>query len=181
MHRGTVQNYHVRHDLNICRLHQCLIEILSLCVYKVLHGYSLTYVRVAFCGTLTQVEFYVSQNFPKCLCDSCNYVRCIWLKLASIGWLTRLAYGLRKSMNFCCPSWILSLFPARCKIHFHIIVLGTVVAQWLRCCATNRKVSSSIPAGVIGIFHWRNPSDRTVALGSTRPLAEMSTKCFSWG
>ena len=31
---------------------------------------------------------------------------------------------------------------------------GTVVAQWLRCCATNRKVVGSIPAGDIGIFHW---------------------------
>ena len=29
----------------------------------------------------------------------------------------------------------------------------TAVAQWLRCCATNRKVAGSIPAGVIGIFH----------------------------
>ena len=31
---------------------------------------------------------------------------------------------------------------------------GTAVAQWLRCCATNRKVAGSIPAGVSGIFHW---------------------------
>jgi hypothetical protein len=30
---------------------------------------------------------------------------------------------------------------------------GTVVAQWLRYCATNRKVIGSIPDGVIGIFH----------------------------
>ena len=30
---------------------------------------------------------------------------------------------------------------------------GTTVAQWLRCCATNRKVAGSIPDGVIGIFH----------------------------
>ena len=29
---------------------------------------------------------------------------------------------------------------------------GTAVAQWLRCCALNRKVAGSIPAGVIGIF-----------------------------
>ena len=29
---------------------------------------------------------------------------------------------------------------------------GTAVAQWLRCCATKRKVAGSIPAGVIGIF-----------------------------
>ena len=30
---------------------------------------------------------------------------------------------------------------------------GTAVTQWLRCCATNRKVAGSIPAGVIEIFH----------------------------
>jgi len=30
---------------------------------------------------------------------------------------------------------------------------GTAVAQWLRCCATNRKVAGSIPDGVTGIFH----------------------------
>jgi hypothetical protein len=28
-----------------------------------------------------------------------------------------------------------------------------MVAQWLRYCATNRKVPSSIPDGVTGIFH----------------------------
>jgi hypothetical protein len=30
---------------------------------------------------------------------------------------------------------------------------GTAVAQWLRYCATNRKVAGSILDGVIGIFH----------------------------
>ena len=29
---------------------------------------------------------------------------------------------------------------------------GTVVAQWLRCCATNWKVAGSILAGVSGFF-----------------------------
>ena len=29
---------------------------------------------------------------------------------------------------------------------------GTAVAQWLRCCATNRKVLGSIPVGVSGYF-----------------------------
>jgi len=33
-------------------------------------------------------------------------------------------------------------------------VSGTAVEQWLRCRATNRKVAGSIPAGVIGVFHW---------------------------
>jgi hypothetical protein len=46
-----------------------------------------------------------------------------------------------------------------------------MVAQWLRYCVTNRKVAGSIPDGVIGIFHWHNPSDRTMALGSTQPLS----------
>jgi len=27
-------------------------------------------------------------------------------------------------------------------------------SQWLKCCATNRKVAGSIPADVIWIFHW---------------------------
>ena len=34
-----------------------------------------------------------------------------------------------------------------------ISVKGTAVAQWLRCCATNRKVAVSIPDGVTGNFH----------------------------
>ena len=58
--------------------------------------------------------------------------------------------------------------------------MGTAVAKWLRCCATNRKVAGSIPDGVIGIFHWHNPSDRTMALGLTQPLTEMSTRKISW-
>ena len=33
------------------------------------------------------------------------------------------------------------------------LVTGTAVAQWLRCCATNRKVAVSIPAGVNGLFN----------------------------
>jgi len=37
--------------------------------------------------------------------------------------------------------------------HLHIAPRwGTAVAQWLRCCATNRKVAGLIPAGVIGFF-----------------------------
>ena len=31
------------------------------------------------------------------------------------------------------------------------------------------------------MFLWHNPSGRTVALGSTQPLTEMSTRNISWG
>jgi len=30
--------------------------------------------------------------------------------------------------------------------------MGTAVAQWLSCCATNRKVAGSITVGVSGFF-----------------------------
>jgi len=57
------------------------------------------------------------------------------------------------------------LFPLSIPFHqwcLHIFILllfllegqGTAVAQSLRWCVTNRKVAGSIPAVVIGIFHW---------------------------
>ena len=51
--------------------------------------------------------------------------------------------------------------------------------KWLRLCATNRKVAGSIPDGVFGIFHWHNPFCRTMGLGSTQPLTELSTRRIS--
>jgi len=39
------------------------------------------------------------------------------------------------------------------KYSWYSFLLRTAVAQWLRRCATNRKVAGSIPDGVIGIFH----------------------------
>ena len=47
---------------------------------------------------------------------------------------------------------------------------GTRWRSWLRHCATSQKVAGSIPDGVMGIFHWYNPSGRTMALESTQPL-----------
>jgi hypothetical protein len=64
-----------------------------------------------------------------------------------------------------------------------IIIINPViaVAQWWMCCATNRKVTGSILDGVMEFFIDINPSDRTMALRSTQPLTEMSTKSISWG
>jgi hypothetical protein len=65
----------------------------------------------------------------------------------------------------------------------YIASLGgpTAVAQWLRYCASNQKVAGSIPDGVMVFFIDINPCDRTMALGSTQPLTEMSTRNISWG
>jgi len=37
------------------------------------------------------------------------------------------------------------------------------------------------PDGIIGIFHWHNPSSCTVTLWLIQPLTEMSTRNISWG
>jgi hypothetical protein len=61
--------------------------------------------------------------------------------------------------------WLLLLF----KILLYLLLSSKyylsvcTVAQRLRRCATNRKVAGSI-------FHWHNPSSRTMVLGSTQPL-----------
>jgi hypothetical protein len=47
--------------------------------------------------------------------------------------------------------------------------------------ATSRKVAGSISDGVIGFFNWPDPSTRTMALGSTQPLTEMSTRNLPGG
>ena len=49
---------------------------------------------------------------------------------------------------------------------------GTAVAQWIRCCATNRKVAGSIPPGVSGFFidikSFRSHNGPGVDLASNR-------------
>jgi hypothetical protein len=39
------------------------------------------------------------------------------------------------------------------KLSLIHVNVGTAVAQWLRCCGTNRKFAGSIQDGVIGSFH----------------------------
>jgi hypothetical protein len=63
----------------------------------------------------------------------------------------------------------------------HKNIKGIAVTQWLRFSPTNRKVAGSSPDDVIGFFRWHNPSDHTMALGSTQPPTEMSTRSISWG
>jgi len=57
---------------------------------------------------------------------------------------------------------------------------GTCWHSWLRHCATSRKVAGLIFDGVIGIFYWHNTSGRTMALGLTQPLTEMSIRNIPW-
>jgi hypothetical protein len=88
---------------------------------------------------------------------------------------------------------VMLLLSTRCHvtyikfIHLKLITVITELGarcwwrSWLRHCVTSRKVAGSIPDGVNEIFHWHNTSGRTVALGLTQPLTEMSTTNISWG
>jgi hypothetical protein len=67
------------------------------------------------------------------------------------------------------------------NLGFLKLQMGTAVAQWLRYCSTNQKVAGLILDGVMEFFILIYPSDRTMVLGSTQPLTEMSTGCIFWG
>ena len=73
-----------------------------------------------------------------------------------------------------------------CCPHSQPISLPTLLMEakrwrsWLGNCATCRKVAGSIPDGVIGNFHSHNPSGRTMAMGLTQRLTEMSARNISW-
>ena len=74
-----------------------------------------------------------------------------------------------------------------CRCHVWFCDLGmclmthwcTRYRSWSRHCATSWKVAGSISVGVFGVFHWLNPSGRTMAPCSTQPLTEMSTRDIS--
>jgi hypothetical protein len=55
------------------------------------------------------------------------------------------------------------------------------VAQVVEALRFKSKVSVSILDGVVGIFHWHNPSSPTMAQRLTQPPLEMSTRNIFWG
>jgi hypothetical protein len=61
-----------------------------------------------------------------------------------------------------------------------IFLEGTLQRSWLRHYATSRRSPVRVPDEV-DFFNLPNPSSRTMALGSTQPLTEMSTRKFTGG
>jgi len=86
-------------------------------------------------------------------------------------------FGLNKMQVICLNRKLMKTRTGPSPTFCHL--LSTVLLT--THCATSRKIAGSIPDGVIGIFHWHNPSGRTMALGLTQPLTEMSTRNTSWG
>jgi hypothetical protein len=111
-----------------------------------------------------------------------NIKRMFWFTLHLLS--KKISHYKKTSARYCrkCTQVFMWSIRFSCKICRKLYFSwGHAVAQWLRHCATNRKVAGSIPDGAIGIFNWHNPSGRTTALGSSQPLTEISTRIFSWG
>jgi hypothetical protein len=110
-------------------------------------------------------------------------------KISRDSW--RIGTAKRGSMSkYCCiGAWNCHLnnaFIPNYEVYCHlnnssISNLGTRWRSWLRHFATSRKVAGSIPNCVTGTFHWHNQSGRTMTLGLTQSLTEMSTRNISGG
>ena len=75
---------------------------------------------------------------------------------------------LEAQMSCCCRSkHVARRDEVSCSgfIPSYVLVKGPRWRSWLRHCATSQKVAGSIPDCVTAIFHWHNPSGRTVATG----------------
>ena len=60
-----------------------------------------------------------------------------------------------------------------------LILVGRAVVQFVETLRYKPGGRGFDSFGVTGIFPWHNPSGRTMALGSTQPLTQMSTRNIS--
>jgi hypothetical protein len=98
-----------------------------------------------------------------------------------------VVFNLAHSTNCQCAWWTdrLRLFirkiqdPEYCRLI--ALFKGTVFTELFSVTVTHPRCTTYDLICIIAwIFHWHNPSDRAMALGSTEPLTEMSTRSISW-
>ena len=124
------------------------------------------------CRHSSTLSFYI--HYMPCSIRYFGWFAGIWILRACLVVCVNI-YHTRP--NLCSVLWI--LWP---RISLFISVKSAtkyLKHNYMR--VRSQKVAGSIPDGVTGIFHWHNPSGRTMALGSTQPLTEMSTGNISWG
>jgi hypothetical protein len=64
-------------------------------------------------------------------------------------------------------------------MEYHVGSRGSIVGSGAMLQAGRSRFRFQMRS--LEIFHLPNPSSRTMALGSTQPLTEMSTKNLPWG
>ena len=125
-------------------------------------GRKLTYIiMVVICNFYVEYRhFTVKQTYKNVLNNAVKVTNSLWASLA----IPYIAIRTMKNNGLCGGGNVNSYL----WLNSCMNVGGTQWRCWLRHCATSRKVAGSIPDSIIGIFHWHNPSGRTVALGSTQ-------------
>jgi hypothetical protein len=113
-------------------------------------------------------KLFRAKIYDQCLIWSYNLSRPAWPSSGNTKNIQNTGCNIKLYKN----KWGLILNIASKNSYGYMLLMWgpLMVAQWLRYCATNRKVAGSIPDGVFGIFHCHNPFDRTMALGSAQPL-----------
>jgi len=81
-----------------------------------------------------------------------------------------------KFSSFCDCIRVYTIWNAKTFWMYNCIDTWTAVAQWLRCCVTNRKTTGSIPAGVIGFFIYMKPFRLHYGSG-VESASKSSTRC----
>ena len=160
--------------LPICKV-QCL-QLVDNCVLKISRGFCMWLVHWFFNNTMTAEvgipwdEIVVCGELLKT--EENLVVACLEAPLQNLLGCTEEEHDeYHQCKQY--PNQTSNHVPCECKWSMLLILLiwgGMRWHVWFRHCATSQKVSVSIPDGVIGIFHWPNPSSHTVALGSTHPL-----------
>ena len=123
------------------------------------------------CGGCSSFKHHKQLNnycLPFCCCHViCNSTR--WLTCLATPHIPR---GLSAAMNLkqlkLCKT---STFTGLHRQGYHRVFI--CLWRWRTCLITD---AGSFPDEVIGIFLWYNPSGRTMALGSSQPLTEISTR-----
>ena len=138
---------------------------------------------INFNSHLTGTDIYLSINYKSILLVMWRYllIHSVHFSLSFNHHWGYLQVCIQKcwvhmyvSLTTCsCISKQALLHIKKCVLMVYIWILGARGGAVGWC--TSRGVTGSIPDGVPGIFHWHDPSGRTMALELTRPLTEMST------
>jgi hypothetical protein len=128
-----------------------------------------------------QMEFNSVFKWLKfCVCDEVNVlIYAANKRYCKIRTITS-TYVVTTLINWCEILTCLESVTLACISERYGKSRGTRWRSWLRHCTTSQKVAGSNPDGATGIFLWHNSSGRTMALGLTQPLIEMSTRNISW-
>jgi hypothetical protein len=118
-------------------------------VGEVLSGRTVIFFDSAKLLSVDRNRFYSSKRFKEQnILASNQYIPIICTtKNIIIFFAIVLSWNLRIQSTVPNPTFLCNI------LYSTYIHSGHAVAQWLRHCATNRKVAGSIPDGVIGIFH----------------------------